>query len=175
MLAHEGKPGLAVVKICRWRPGRCAVARLARCPDRSSMFVRMTRYALRGQSLKCLMGMGCESFCHIGIFDVLRRVALLARFRFMRTGQRESGFCVVKLRFVEPRDLCVDSQVLLVTRDARAGRIEEMKTVTALYLVVDLDVARQALCAVYLLTAFMALRAVGDPLKVGVRPGQRTR
>jgi hypothetical protein len=52
------------------------------------------------------------------IFDKAGRVAVVAGFRRMLSGQSEAGLCVIELRAVDNRDLRVRSKVFLMACNA---------------------------------------------------------
>ena len=114
------------------------------------------------------MRTGTENLGDIRILDVPGIVTLFALDGRVRARELKARFSVVKLGFIEFRDLRVFPKVFLMTRDARARCICEMETATASDLTLDFNVAGEALRAVDFLSAFMTLCAVGDTFEVGV-------
>jgi hypothetical protein len=114
------------------------------------------------------MGIRNEDLVDIGILDVPGIVAILAFGRDVRTGERKAHLRVVKLGFIEFRNLCICPKVFLMTSNARSGSVRKMKSVTAIHLILYLNVARETLCTGYFLSAFVTLCAVGNPFEIGM-------
>jgi hypothetical protein len=175
VLAHKGEFCIPVVEGQGWQPRFRPVASLALNGDRTLVPIRVARDTLGSQPQECLMGIRNEDLADVCILDVPGIVAILAFSRDVRTGERKARPRVVKLGFIELRDLRICPKVFLVTRNARSRSVRKMESVAAVDLILYFDVARETLCSGYFLSAFVTLCAVGNPFENGMNSRKWTR
>lgn len=166
MLANKRKFRFCVVEFRSRRPRVHSVARLTSRVDGAVVPIRVTRNALRVEPEKRFAGMGSKNSTDIVVVDILCIVALFTLDGAVLACEDKPGRRMVELRFVKLRDLRISPDVFSMAGNARCGSIHEMESVTAADLILNLNVTREALRAVDCLSAFVALRAVGNPFEI---------
>jgi hypothetical protein len=118
------------------------------------------------QAEKCLPTGFVDEFENLLVLDILFCVAVFTQDGRVFAGSRKTGERVIESLLVEEYCLCISPQMFFVARDAWLRRHFEVVAASGIERRGDLLMADKALLPADLISGFMTLQAVVDPLEL---------